>query len=368
MLLPILPLLLILWIACSDAEHQAESYLKYYNVEAHVRLARASLTKAGVTSTSDRLAVMLLFTHALRDEHYGPCFRCSFLSMQANINLQGATKADFFIFVRPEVVDEMSKLSWIKSGKNLHILTVDPEDDRNWKVPTWLRPSSNWSQGWPEDYRLMGHWRLCFSFPFARQLQYKYMLQTDTDVYINEPITVDLVAEARLNNYYLTNRNWTFLEVRRFYKGLPELAQYWLNTRTHLDGQHITVENASSAGIKGPIFKHCTPQDRSGLRTGTTRDARVPGFSGWDAECIAGHFSIFSLDWWFSWEVQDFVQLVLRTGGHIEQRWVDVATQSMINHLFVSEERFYTHPWDISHGHGVDTCLKAMLCGKDWLV
>ncbi|KAG1653169.1 hypothetical protein FOA52_009014, partial [Chlamydomonas sp. UWO 241] len=36
---------------------------------------------------------------------------------------------------------------------------------------------------------------------------------------------------------------------------------------------------------------------------------------------VAGNFNIFSLDWWFSDDVQDFVQLVLRTGAHIEHRW-----------------------------------------------
>ena len=35
----------------------------------------------------------------------------------------------------------------------------------------------------------------------------------------------------------------------------------------------------------------------------------------------------------------------------------------MINHLFVPEENFYTHPWKIEHGHGFDRC---MACGSDW--
>ena len=282
--------------------HGADTYLRYFNVAPYVRTASRMLMNNGVSNTSDRLAVMLLFSHAMRDEHYGPCFRCSFLSMQKN--LMGATKCDFFIFARPEAIKELSSLSWIKGGSNTYILTIDEEDETNWKVPRWIRPESNWSQGWPEDYRLMGHWRLGFSFPFAHELGYRFMLQTDTDVYINQPITIDLVREAREKGFYLTNRQFTFNEVKRFYKGLPELADYWITTRTLLDGAHITADNASKAGIKGPIFKHCNPKDRSGLRTATTRDSTVPGWQGWDALCIAGHFSIFSLDWWFSWEVQ----------------------------------------------------------------
>jgi len=356
-------LCLIIRVSC----HGADTYLKYFNVQPYVRTAQQLLMNNGVSlsSVSERLAVMLLFSHALRDEHYGPCFKCSLISMQENL-LKAGTKADFYIFVRPSAIKELASCSWIKNGLNIYILTLDEDDETNWKVPTWIRPVSNWSQGWPEEYRLMGHWRLGFQFPFVRQLGYSYMLQTDTDVYINMPIKVDLVKEARERRFFLTNRNFTFYEVRRYYKGLPELADYWLTSRTNLDGAHITAENASRAGIQGPIFRHCNPQDRSGLRTAPTRDAQTPGWSGWDALCIAGHFSIFDLDWWFSWQVQDFVQLVLRTGGHIEHRWVDVSTQSMINHLFCPEANFHTHPWDITHGHGKDMCL-GMSCGKDWM-
>ena len=61
------------------------------------------------------------------------------------------------------------------------------------------------------------------------------------------------------------------------------------------------------------------------------------GRQGWDAQCLSGNFVIFNLEWWFSWEVQDFLQLVLRSGGHIENQWLDVVTESMISHMFCPE-------------------------------
>ena len=70
-----------------------------------------------------------------------------------------------------------------------------------------------------------------------------------------------------------------------------------------------------------------------------------------------------SLDWWFSWEVQDFIQLVLRTGGHIEHRWVDVATQSMVRHLFCPDTRFLPHHEDFEVKHGRGECG---VCGEGW--
>ena len=61
--------------------------------------------------------------------------------------------------------------------------------------------------------------------------------------------------------------------------------------------------------------------------------------------------------------MQDFVQLVLRTGGHIEHRWVDVATQSMARHLFCPDARFLPHHEDFEVHHGRGVCD---VCGEGW--
>ena len=59
----------------------------------------------------------------------------------------------------------------------------------------------------------------------------------------------------------------------------------------------VTAENASKAGIKGPLIKHCSPPDLTGLFSGR---GFPPDRSGWDAQCIAGNFNLLSLDWWDS--------------------------------------------------------------------
>ena len=41
---------------------------------------------------------------------------------------------------------------------------------------------------------------------------------------------------------------------------------------------------------------------------------------------------------------QDFLYLLVRSNGHIEQRWVDISSQSMAVHMFVPPQRLKT--WD----------------------
>ncbi len=40
----------------------------------------------------------------------------------------------------------------------------------------------------------MGHWRLAFVFPFARELGYRYLWQTDDDAYLHEPVGFNVLA------------------------------------------------------------------------------------------------------------------------------------------------------------------------------
>ena len=51
--------------------------------------------------------------------------------------------------------------------------------------------------------------------------------------------------------------------------------------------------------------------------------------------------------------MQDYVQLVVRTGAHIEHRWNDLSVQSMLWQMFVPDQNFLTlDPNNIQGGHG----------------
>ncbi|KAG1654358.1 hypothetical protein FOA52_011292 [Chlamydomonas sp. UWO 241] len=229
-------------LACSSKLQRAAAgedtaeYLKYHNVEAAANTADAMLEGAGVTreARSGRLAVMLLYTYDITSLHNGPCLKTSLRMYQDN--LLAHTPTDLFLFVKQKHKQGIMEAPWLTNTSNLHVIELDESDSRSWKMPTFIRPESAWSQGFSPEYRLMGQWRLAFSFPFARELGYKYMLQADTDTYVVEPIGYNLVVFLKLKDIWMTNRNTWFWEIYDFYKGLPELANFWLFTRVPTDG------------------------------------------------------------------------------------------------------------------------------------
>ena len=143
---------------------------------------------------TDRLAVMLLYSHNISEPNYGPCLKCA-LGYYVQ-NLMPSTPTDLFLFVKPEYSQQIAQISWVTKTPNLYIMHLDDSDESSWKIPEWVRPlkvdNTNvgfnhvWSAGFSNEYRLMGHWRLGFSFPFAKELGYKYMLQVSG---VNSSIT-----------------------------------------------------------------------------------------------------------------------------------------------------------------------------------
>ena len=59
-----------------DMKQKSDHYLKYYKVDRAVAVARAMLSRAHVLNhTSERLAVMLLYSHSIKDTSYGELTR-----------------------------------------------------------------------------------------------------------------------------------------------------------------------------------------------------------------------------------------------------------------------------------------------------
>ncbi|KAG1661350.1 hypothetical protein FOA52_002464 [Chlamydomonas sp. UWO 241] len=359
--------------AKTGAGEDTSEYLKYYNVEASVGVAEQMLKAKNVSKESRayRLAVMLLFSHPLTDMTYGPCLKTC-LQMYAS-NLLPETPTDIFLFVKQEHLMDIIQTPWITSTPNMYVIVLDETDSRSWKMPTWIRPEDKgWSGGFTYEYRLMGQWRLAFSFPFIKELGYKYMLQSDSDTFITTPIKFNMVQHMQDNNLWMTNRPATVLEQYQYYQGLPELASFWLVTRKPTNGQIINKDNAEGYGISPDLFDTIYPHDITGLRFREGDPGRNPatdptGRKGWLAKLVAGNFNAFSIDWWFSQDVQDFVQLVLRTGAHIEHRWVDIATETMVRDLFCPLSHFHTYDpalVSIEHGKGLNPLCRR---SPDWL-
>ena len=113
-------------------------YLKYYNVAKPVAVAKKMLEMNGILNRTDRLAVMLLYSHPIEHNSYGPCLKCSL--HYYTTNLQPNTPSDLFLFVKPEVIQQISGLSWIRDTPNLYIMQLDDTDVASWKIPEWVRP------------------------------------------------------------------------------------------------------------------------------------------------------------------------------------------------------------------------------------
>ena len=248
-------------------------------------------------------------------------------------NLQPSTPADVFLFLTPEVhADKASYPEWVKTANNTYPIAIPKSA---WGLPAHTRPETSnwtsWSLGFTHDYRRMGHFRLAFQFVFARDLGYKWLLQYDTDSYIMQPMKFNLVQHLVEKDYWMTNRNHFFHEVEGYSVGLPELTRYWIVTRYGRNWKPI-----------GDLFDHLKPQNLTGLST-----------EGWDARNLAGHFNTFKLDFWFQEPVQDYVHVLLRSNGHVEQRWNELGPQSMMWQLFVPKDKFHVwEPNEIASAHG----------------
>jgi hypothetical protein len=60
----------------------------------------------------------------------------------------------------------------------------------------------------------------------------------------------------------------------------------------------------------GELFDHLDPPDISGLTT-----------EGWDGVHYQGCFQLIDVNFWHDEIVQNFLQLMLKTGSDMEQRW-----------------------------------------------
>lgn len=285
-------------------------------------LAEASAASLpALRAPADRLAVMVVFTSGFEEAAVARRLRCSLLLLQRNLG--GSTPIDIYVWLPsgspPAPV-------WLSEAANTHVLNIPPAA---WRLPAGLRNSSTWAM--PEtslDYRLMGQWRLGFSFWFARARGHEYLLQADDDTFLHTRLSFDVVSRFRARGVWVANRALRLHEVREVTAGLPELAAHWLASR--------------KTQPTGPLWAHCSPPNSSGLHTAPW-DPR-PGERqppGWDAQSLAGHFTIFSLEWWFSPPVQDFLGLVWRSNGVVEERWNELGPQSMLRHLLCPDKRFY---------------------------
>ena len=175
-----------------------------------------------------------------------------------------------------------------------------------------------------------GHWRLTFQMSFAQALGYSYLLQLDDDSYFTSPLEIDLLHFARSRDLDLAARK-AINDLPHVTQGLAELTRYFLVTEA-LD-------------IPPVLARNCNPPTVEGLYTASSFGLG----GGWNRKVLNGNFLMVSMAFWHRPDVQSYLQLILKTGGHFRFRWNEQAVIGMMWQLFV--EANHVHVFDFPYKH-----------------
>lgn len=287
--------------------------------------------------TSQKVAAIVVFSFPLfaNGTHPRlPALRCSLHKLY--INVAQYTPMDLYLFMNDTTIQYVP--SWIYDVfPGVTVVSIDRE---SWQIPAELSPTSEWMYGkaFKEGYHLMGRWRLTYAPAFARSLGYRYMLFADDDALVVQPIDQNLVELCDTHKVALVHRNKVLLDIPAAITGIAELARYWMVTR-----------NVSEPF--GPLFEHLTPPNMEGLTT-----------AGWDKHTFQSAFMVLNLDFWYEEPVQDFLDLVLSTGGDLMQRWLEQGVMNLVKLMFLTVEQVLLLPQTaVLHDKVVDPRIFRLL-------
>jgi hypothetical protein len=295
-----------------------------------------------VAGLVDTLAVMMVFSFELEQPFTMKSVKrlahlhCSLLRLARNVAPH--TKLDVYLWVAEA---EMHRLPPVFFNLPLNV-NVLPIPKSSWEQPSGSRYNSQWTHGSQShvDYFLMGRWRNTFGLSFVRAMGYQYMLQLDDDSFITDPIQFDIVSRFREEDCVMGIRQTMQLEDEDIVRGLPEFVRYWMITRNY-------------TSPIGRLYNHTYPHNISGVFSG-----------GWDRIIFLSCFLVLDVNFWYHEVVQDFVNVVLKTGSDLEQRWLEQSVQNMVRLLFVPDENLFVFTSRIYHSKVHIECLSDFSCGS----
>jgi Glycolipid 2-alpha-mannosyltransferase len=278
------------------------------------------------TDNADRLAVMIISENR-------ELLCCALKNIRENA--MANTPSDIFVFSPTTAQEDYVRVHCGSSLENTYFLQLNQSE--HWTIPTEAGPQETWTnREYTIPYRKMGHWRLAFQFKFAAALGYKYMLQVDDDSWFPEPMSLNHITYMQQQHLHITARTISHDNVKIF-SSLPELTRY-----------HLV-----SKGIEPLLlYDYCTPQNISGLYS----DHTDSGDSGYDGTLLYGNFILFSLDFWFRADVQQYLELIFQSGGHFRHRWNEQEIIGMIWLMFCSKQEYHIFDFPYEHGIKHRTC------------
>ncbi|GIL51779.1 hypothetical protein Vafri_7689 [Volvox africanus] len=287
----------------------------------------------------DKLAMIYLSSNPHSD-------RIRFLRASIGLcseNVFPTTPTTVYVFTQPHQL-ELGK--WL-----LPNVIVVPITNESWQIHPSSRDERSWhgKRWYSGDYRIMGNWRLGYMPVFARDMGHRYVLQIDDDSFILSPVGFNLVEAFDRKGYLMGARN-IMTDHPYVTWGLPELARYYLVTHKLMPAT---------------LFEHCNPPNLTGLYSRLSdkqmleeispeevhalEELKLPSEGGWDMTILYGNLVMWSLDWWFRPEVNNFVQLAIASGSTVRERWGDQAVIAMIWQMFVRKDQFLQFNFTYEH-------------------
>ena len=223
--------------------------------------------------------------------------------------------------------------------QNMNGITVLNLPVASWALPCNVSSNSTWNGRHMFDigYYIMGRWRLTFAFEFAKSLGFKYVMQFDDDAFLNQPMSYNLSERmSQESKKHAVIGRHPGKEFKFDIDGLPEFTKNWIDQHNYK--------------LQGELLKHIVPSELSALSS-----------ANWDREYYPGYFLIFSLDFWYQSDVQDYLQAILLSNNDIQKRWQEQGVMNMIRLVFLKQEEVL-HLDDIDVQHGRHPKLFQAIC------
>lgn len=229
-ILIILVIICILFqISWSELEIENEYNLDLQN---SVLTAKRFLNRNNISTFADRLPIIIGFSYPIilpltefnyRRLHFLHCSLHKFYN-----NIGNYTPIDVYLWVSN---NELSNLPlWILT--EYPQLIVLPIPTSSWKLPQNVGAHYGWkhSDVFKEDYFIHSRWRMTFAMEFVKSMGYKYILLTDDDTFVLNPIPFNIIENFSNASILMGQRERRIMEKPKYLAGLAEFTRFCENS------------------------------------------------------------------------------------------------------------------------------------------
>ena len=270
------------------------------------------------------LAIAILFTKPMGNniESLSLYYSLDFLQQR----LAPFTPSKVYIFHRKAPMEEyLNKLQKFNVTLNITFSEIPASQ---WIIPEVVEQNRSKFTFlfFDDDYRLMGQWRLLYPFKFMKELGHKYLLFLDDDSYIRGDVRMNLVETAKQHNY-------NFMPLRMLHED-RRISGYG-------DFPLMAKDFCMKHNIKAPLLlEDCSARDWSGVTT-----------DNWRGTIMYGNFVVISIDFWFHPLLQEFLDIIIKSGKYFIYRWNEQLVIAMMRLIFSNHDKETILSFPYNHGN-----------------